>query len=139
MSCSAPSYSWHSAPTGVSTIANPAPGCFPATTAGIGQSIRKRFGTPVRKPPSARASRKVYDRRSYALHLTENGRNALKAIGRIAREHQEGLLAALSSDERQLLASFLQRIADQQSLTRNVHPGYGRLGARNRTEPDPCR
>ena len=75
------------------------------------------------------------DRRSYALHLTENGRNTLKAVGRIAREHQEGLLAALSNDERQLLASFLQRIADEQGLTRNVHPGYARLSGRNPTDP----
>ena len=33
---------------------------FPATTARIGRSIRKPFGTPVRNPPSARASRKVF-------------------------------------------------------------------------------
>src|SRR5205807_7428460 len=60
MSCSAPSYSQHSAPIGVSTIANPAPGCSPATIGRIGRSIRKPFGTHVRKPPSAPASKNAF-------------------------------------------------------------------------------
>ena len=64
------------------------------------------------------------DRRRYALHLTEKGRSALESIGRIAREHSKALLVALSEAEQQQLASFLQRIADQQGLTRGVHPGY---------------
>jgi DNA-binding MarR family transcriptional regulator len=64
------------------------------------------------------------DRRSHALYVTENGRSALEAVGRIAREHSQALLAAISDDERQQLASLLQRIADEQRLTRGVHPGY---------------
>jgi DNA-binding MarR family transcriptional regulator len=64
------------------------------------------------------------DRRSYALHLTEKGRSTLKTIGRISREHQQALLAALSDTEQEQLAVFLQRIADEQGLTRGVHPGY---------------
>jgi DNA-binding MarR family transcriptional regulator len=67
------------------------------------------------------------DRRSYALHLTEKGRVALQSIGRVAREHQKALLAALTADEQRQLAQFLQRIADDQGLTRGVHPGYARL------------
>jgi DNA-binding MarR family transcriptional regulator len=67
------------------------------------------------------------DRRSYALHLTEKGRVALQSIGRVAREHQKALLAALSIDEQRQLAQLLQRIADDQRLTRGVHPGYARL------------
>lgn len=66
------------------------------------------------------------DRRSYALHLTEAGRSTLQAIGRIAREHQQALLAALSDEERRQLADLLQRVADQQGLTPLVHPGYGK-------------
>src|SRR3979490_949323 len=31
------------------------------------------------------------DRRSYALHLTDKGRSTMKAIGHVAREHQEAL------------------------------------------------
>ena len=64
------------------------------------------------------------DRRRYALHVTEKGRSTLKAISRIAREHSQALLAGISEEEQQQLAIFLQRIADQQGLTRGVHPGY---------------
>jgi DNA-binding MarR family transcriptional regulator len=67
------------------------------------------------------------DRRSYALHLTEKGREMLTAIGRIAREHQEALCAALTDDEREVLASLLQRIADDQGLRHGVHPGFARM------------
>jgi DNA-binding MarR family transcriptional regulator len=66
------------------------------------------------------------DRRSYALHLTEAGKSTLEAIGRIAREHQQALLAALSAEEQQQLAALLQRVADQQGLIPRVHPGYAR-------------
>jgi DNA-binding MarR family transcriptional regulator len=68
------------------------------------------------------------DRRSYALHLTEAGRSTLQAIGRIARDHQQALLAALSEDEQRQLAALLQRVADQQGLIARVHPGYGSSG-----------
>jgi DNA-binding MarR family transcriptional regulator len=64
------------------------------------------------------------DRRSYALHLTEEGKSTLRAVGRIAREHQQSLLAALSQDEQQQLADLLQRVADQQGLIPLAHPGY---------------
>jgi DNA-binding MarR family transcriptional regulator len=67
------------------------------------------------------------DRRSYALHLTQQGQQALAAIGTIARQHQEALCAALSGPEREALASLLLRIAEEQGLRRGVHPGY-RLG-----------
>jgi DNA-binding MarR family transcriptional regulator len=67
------------------------------------------------------------DRRSYALHLTEKGRVTLQSIGRVAREHHKSLLAALAPDEQRQLGQFLQRIADDQGLTRGVHPGYARL------------
>jgi DNA-binding MarR family transcriptional regulator len=64
------------------------------------------------------------DRRSYALHLTEKGRFTLQAIGRIAREHQQEMLAGLSEDEQRQLTELLQRIADRQRLIPGVHPGY---------------
>ena len=68
------------------------------------------------------------DRRLYSLHLTKDGGEILERIGKVAREHQEALLAALSGDDRKKLAELLQRVADQQGLTRGVHPGYQRLG-----------
>jgi DNA-binding MarR family transcriptional regulator len=70
------------------------------------------------------------DRRRYALHVTEKGHSTLEAISRIAREHSQALLVGISEDEQQQLAALLQRIADQQGLTRGVHPGY-RHGAQD--------
>ncbi|HVH89139.1 MAG TPA: hypothetical protein VM912_20650, partial [Terriglobales bacterium] len=49
-------------------------------------------------------------------------------IGKVAREHQDALLSALSGEERDELATLLRKIADQQGLARGVHPGYQRLG-----------
>lgn len=72
------------------------------------------------------------DRRLYSLHLTTDGEGTLGKIGKIAREHQEALLAALNDEERQLVGSLLLRIADQQGLTRGVHPGYRSMGSPNR-------
>jgi DNA-binding MarR family transcriptional regulator len=66
------------------------------------------------------------DRRRNALHLTGQGRAALQAIGRIARDHQQALLAALSEKEQGQLSVLLQRVADEQGLRKGVHPGYGR-------------
>jgi DNA-binding MarR family transcriptional regulator len=68
------------------------------------------------------------DRRSYALHLTGAGRESLGQIGRIAREHQDALCAALNESERAKLKNYLTRIASQQGLTPGVHPGYRTLG-----------
>jgi DNA-binding MarR family transcriptional regulator len=68
------------------------------------------------------------DRRRHALALTDKGRKMLAAIGEISREHQAALLCALTAEERATLRDLLQRVADQQGLTRNVHPGYRTLG-----------
>jgi DNA-binding MarR family transcriptional regulator len=68
------------------------------------------------------------DRRLYSLYLTKGGGEILEKIGRVGREHQDALLAALSTDEREQLAGLLHRIADQQGLAPGVHPGYQRLG-----------
>jgi DNA-binding MarR family transcriptional regulator len=66
------------------------------------------------------------DRRSYALHLTEKGKAKMGLVGRVAREHRQELLAALSEEEQKQLANFLQRIAEQQGLIKGVHPGFAR-------------
>jgi DNA-binding MarR family transcriptional regulator len=68
------------------------------------------------------------DRRRYALHITEKGRSTLKTIARVSREHSRALFVAISEDEQRQLATLLQRIADQQGLTRGVHPGYRHSG-----------
>jgi DNA-binding MarR family transcriptional regulator len=74
------------------------------------------------------------DRRTYALHLTDGGRTILGEIGRVAREHQESLLASLGKAERDQLADLLQRIADEQGLIPGVHPGFGRLGRKGMSD-----
>ena len=43
------------------------------------------------------------DRRLYSLHLTKNGAEILERIGRVARELQDALLAALITEEREQL------------------------------------
>lgn len=70
------------------------------------------------------------DRRRYALHLTEKGRSMLETVGRVAREHAQDLLSALSAEEQRQIADLLQRIADEQGLTHGVHPGYRTLRPR---------
>ena len=67
------------------------------------------------------------DRRSYALHLTDKGKSTLQAVGRIAREHQQTLLEALSEEEQRTLSVLLQRVAEQQGLIKGVHPGFGNI------------
>jgi DNA-binding MarR family transcriptional regulator len=68
------------------------------------------------------------DRRSYALHLTEEGKATMGSLGRIAREHRQDLLAALSDEERNRLEDLLQRVAEQQGLIKGVHPGFAKIG-----------
>ena len=72
------------------------------------------------------------DRRLYSLYLTKNGEEILEKIGKVAREHQDTLLSALSKEERDELAKLLLKVADQQGLVRGVHPGYQRLGGAKR-------
>jgi hypothetical protein len=56
------------------------------------------------------------DRRSRALHLTEKEKATMGSLGRIAREHRQDLLAALSGEEQNKLAALLERVAEQQGL-----------------------
>jgi DNA-binding MarR family transcriptional regulator len=72
--------------------------------------------------------RSTEDRRNYELQLTDNGRQILREVSRIAAEHEESLCAALNKDERVQLRDLCQRIAQQQGLTPGVHPGYRQLG-----------
>jgi DNA-binding MarR family transcriptional regulator len=74
------------------------------------------------------------DRRLYSLHLTQAGGATLEKIGNVAREHQDALLSAIGSEERETLATLLLRIADQQGLVRGVHPGYQRVARPTRSE-----
>lgn len=76
--------------------------------------------------------RSTTDRRHYALHLTDLGREAMADIRTVAMEHDADITAALTGDERKLLVELLQRVADHQGLRPGVHPGYQTL---RRTRP----
>ncbi|HZQ56273.1 MAG TPA: MarR family winged helix-turn-helix transcriptional regulator [Bryobacteraceae bacterium] len=78
------------------------------------------------------------DRRQYALHLTDKGRDAFTKVGQIARQHQDALCASLTGEEREKLAELLRKIADEQGLTPGVHPGYRRLQPRKLRAPFYC-
>lgn len=71
------------------------------------------------------------DRRLYSLQLNRDGIEILERIGKVAREHQDALLAALNIDERRSLTALLERVADEQGLTPGIHPGYRALGKRD--------
>jgi DNA-binding MarR family transcriptional regulator len=64
------------------------------------------------------------DRRRNALQLTAAGQKTLQTIGRVARAHEQEIVAALSPAEHATLVELLGRIAVQQGLTPGVHPGY---------------
>src|SRR3984957_20379655 len=85
-------------------------GIHPSRLVAILDNLEKRGYLERRPNPD--------DRCLYSLHLTKNGEDVLGRIGKVAREHQDALLAALSDDERGALGSLLLRIADQQELTR---------------------
>jgi DNA-binding MarR family transcriptional regulator len=95
-------------------------GMFPSRLVAVLDELEQRGLIERRDSPT--------DRRSYALHLTETGREALEQIGRIAREHQDSLCAALDESEQAQLTDFLKRIAAEQKLAPGIHPGFRRLG-----------
>lgn len=74
------------------------------------------------------------DRRTHALHITEDGENMMQTIASIGLEHRERVLASLSNEEKQLLTDLLQKIADEQGLLEGVHPGYARLEPKSKSK-----
>ena len=68
------------------------------------------------------------DRRIYSLRLTDAGDETLRAIGQVARSHNEAICSGLNAAERAELSGFLLRIAARHELTPSVHPGYKDLG-----------
>jgi DNA-binding MarR family transcriptional regulator len=93
---------------------------FPSRLVGILDELERQGLVERRDSPT--------DRRSYALYLTEAGRDSLQRIARVAEEQQAALCAALDEDERAQLAGLLTRIVAEQGLTPGVHPGYRKLG-----------
>jgi len=68
------------------------------------------------------------DRRYYALHLTSDGDERLRDIGRVAQSHGEDFLAPLNGQDRADLTRLLTRVAAHHSLTPGVHPGHRTIG-----------
>src|ERR1700730_9147862 len=54
------------------------------------------------------------DRRVSALYLTPTGKKALQAVGRVAKQHETEICAALNPDDREMLVKFLVRMAEEQ-------------------------
>jgi DNA-binding MarR family transcriptional regulator len=71
--------------------------------------------------------RSTKDRRHSELVLTPRGRRMLEKLSQLAAQHEADLCAALTSKERELLASLGRKIVHQQGLTPDVHPGYRKL------------
>jgi DNA-binding MarR family transcriptional regulator len=107
------------------------------------QALAQHLGTPATRLVAlvdgleqrglVERRRNADDRRLYAVHLTEAGRRFMAELGRVAREHDEALLAGLAPDERTQLHDLLTRVAKSRNLTVGVHPGYRTLG-----EGDSC-
>ncbi|WP_344263116.1 MarR family winged helix-turn-helix transcriptional regulator [Actinomadura napierensis] len=67
------------------------------------------------------------DRRIYALHLTGKGEKLLAELAQVGMNHEQQICESLSPEEHGQLLELLRRIADQQGLHPDVHPGYRRL------------
>jgi DNA-binding MarR family transcriptional regulator len=84
-----------------------------------------------------RRGRDDRDRRVHLLELSEAGEAMLVELAALAQSAERDLLAGLTATERRQLSEWLARIADQQGLTRGVHPGYARLRADRDQSPCP--
>jgi DNA-binding MarR family transcriptional regulator len=67
------------------------------------------------------------DRRLYALYLTASGKNLMRKVSELARQHEHRLTAGLDAEQRSTLRNLLATVAAQQGLTPHVHPGYRTL------------
>lgn len=65
------------------------------------------------------------DRRSYALYLTDSGRDKLRQVTEVAGRHQAQLGGSLSAQERAQLTALLRKLAAEQGITEQSLPGSG--------------
>ncbi|MDL4815826.1 MarR family winged helix-turn-helix transcriptional regulator [Actinomadura opuntiae] len=77
------------------------------------------------------------DRRIYALHLTEKGEALLAELAQVGMTHEQRLCEALTPEEHDQLLGLLRRVADQQGLRPDVHPGYRRLQPKPKNKAKP--
>jgi DNA-binding MarR family transcriptional regulator len=103
------------------------------------QALARQLGTPATRLVAlvdgleqrglVERRRNADDRRLYAVHLTETGGALMQQLGRVAREHDDALLAGLDAGERERLHELLSKLAEARNLPVGVHPGYRTLGA----------
>jgi DNA-binding MarR family transcriptional regulator len=67
------------------------------------------------------------DRRHSELSLTKAGQRMFERLSLVGAKHEADICAALSEEEKVILAALCRKIADQQGLTPGVHPGYRKL------------
>lgn len=63
------------------------------------------------------------DRRVRALYLTRKGRTTLARGREIAEAHEEELTRGMAAADRRRLIELLQKIVDEQTIGKGVHPG----------------
>ncbi len=76
-----------------------------------------------------RRERSRSDRRVNTLEITTEGIAVYRMVGSIVHDHEASLLAGIDAAERATLSALLARIAEEQGLTRGVHPGYRRANS----------
>ncbi|HEY7054554.1 MAG TPA: MarR family winged helix-turn-helix transcriptional regulator [Mycobacterium sp.] len=67
------------------------------------------------------------DRRQYALYLTANGKELMRKLSRLARQHERAVTSGLDDSQRAQLNHLLATLAQHQGLAPGVHPGFRRL------------
>jgi len=68
------------------------------------------------------------DRRVRALFLTEKGRKTLTRGREIAKQHEKELTRGMAAADRKRLTELLQKIVDEQTIGRGIHPGLSGKG-----------
>jgi DNA-binding MarR family transcriptional regulator len=63
------------------------------------------------------------DRRVRALYLTAKGRKTLERGREIAKAHERALTKGMPAADRKRLTEYLQKIVDEQTIGRGIHPG----------------
>ena len=94
-------------------------GVFPSQLVALLDGLEKRKLVDRRNNP--------LDRRSYRLHLSQEGRKTLQEIGRLTLQLESDLFSALTNREKSLLHRWMSRIVSQQRITPGVHPAYRQL------------
>ena len=72
-------------------------------------------------------TRDTVDRRVNVITITATGRDVLKSISTIAREHEKKITDGLDEADRDRLRELLGKLATARGLTPGVHPGFRRL------------